>query len=129
MKLYSVTGEGNGTVKQESSLSTQASPQRNWGSTLGQFQEEFDVVKNVVTGAVMSTVMGTLKEMIRQNIPSMASQFDKAANRIAKKWGAEPEESAATYDPSNRSGHVQPATGPFSVHTPAKASEPYGKGE
>ena len=76
----------------------------------------------------MSTVMGTLKEMIRQNIPSMASRFEKAANRIVKKWGAEPDESAERSDSTNRSDYAQPAAGSFPSHTSSKSSESYSQG-
>jgi len=95
--LSSGTGEENATASQEHAKYTHSQRQEGWGRTLGQFQEEFDIAKGVVTGAIMSTVMGTLQEMIRQNIPSMASHFDKAVHRVAKKWGVEPGES-----PTNR---------------------------
>ena len=106
MKLYSVTGKDDVTASQENSMYTQAPPQRGGGRTLGQFQEEFNIVKGAVMGAVMSNVMGALKEIIRQNIPSMASRFDKAVNQIAKKWEIEPDESSANYTTTKRSGQA-----------------------
>jgi ElaB/YqjD/DUF883 family membrane-anchored ribosome-binding protein len=114
---YSISGEEEGTANQDNSASSyNTQKQRSWGSTLGQFQEEFDAVKGVITGAVMSTVVGTLQELIRQNIPSMASYFDKAAKQVAKKWGAEPTEQE-TQESANRSGNTQPNTGSFSLHS------------
>lgn len=95
--LYTGTGEENATASQEHATYTHSRTQRGRGSPLGQFQEEFDIAKGVVTGVVMSTVMGTLQEMVRQNIPSIASHFDKAIHRVAKKWGVEPGESATNH--------------------------------
>ena len=106
MKLYSVTGKDDVTASQENSMYTQAPPQRGGERTLGQFQEEFNIVKGAVMGAVMSNVMGALQEMIRQNIPSMASRFDKAVNQIAKKWETELDESSANYKTTKRSGQA-----------------------
>lgn len=99
--LYTGNGEENTTASQESSNDTPLRTPRRWGNILGQFQEEFDIAKGVVIGAAVSTVMGTLQEMIRQNIPSMASHFDKAVKRVAKKWGVEPGESATNHHVHN----------------------------
>ena len=99
--LYTGNGEENATASQEPSNYTHSRTQRGWGSTLGQLQEEFDIAKGVVTGAVISTVMGTLQEMIRQNIPSMTSYFDKAVSRVSKKWEVEPGESATNHHVHN----------------------------
>jgi ElaB/YqjD/DUF883 family membrane-anchored ribosome-binding protein len=94
---YTISGEEDVTTSREHLPSPHQAPtQHGWGNTLGQFQEEFDMVKSVATGAVMSTVVGTLQELIRQNIPSMAPRFDEAAKRIATKWGAEPNDAAPT---------------------------------
>jgi uncharacterized protein YjbJ (UPF0337 family) len=95
--LYTGTGEESATASQEPSKYIYSRTQRGWGSTLGQLQEEFAITKGVVTGAVISTVIGTLQEMIRQNIPSIASHFDKAVSRVAKKWGVEPGESTTNH--------------------------------
>jgi ElaB/YqjD/DUF883 family membrane-anchored ribosome-binding protein len=121
---YSVSGEEDGTTNQANSVpSYPAQKQRSWGSALGQFQEEFDVVKGVVTSAVMGTVMKTLQEMIRQNLPSMTSQFDEAMNRIGKKWGVKPNEHGPNNEPANGVGQEQPPGG--SYYTPSRSNEPY----
>lgn len=121
---YSISGEEDSTARQANSVpSYQPQKQRSWGSALGQFQEEFDVVKGVVTSAVMGTVMKTLQEMIRQNIPSMASQFDEAMNRIGKKWGVKPNEHTPNNEPANGIRQEQPPGG--SYYTPSRSNEPY----
>jgi ElaB/YqjD/DUF883 family membrane-anchored ribosome-binding protein len=116
--LYTGTDEENATASQEHQKYTHPHAQRGWGNTLGQFQEEFDLAKGVVAGAVISTVMGTLQEMIRQNIPSMASHFDKVVNRVTKKWGAEPGESATNNKSMTRSGQAQSDGGSLPLQTP-----------
>ena len=113
------TGEENTTSGQEHSNYTRPQTQGGWRRTLGQqFQEEIDLAKGVVTGAVISTVMGTLQEMIRQNIPSVASHFDKVVNRVAKKWGVEPRESATNHKSMPTSGQAQSDAGSFPLQTP-----------
>jgi len=107
--LYAGTGEENTTSGQERSNYTHSQTRSGWKSTLGQFQEEINLAKGVVTGAVISTVMGTLQEMIRQNMPSMAAQFDKAVNQVAKKWGVEP--TVTNQQSMNRSGQAQSDAG------------------
>jgi ElaB/YqjD/DUF883 family membrane-anchored ribosome-binding protein len=121
---YTISGEEDDKTSQESapSPSSTAKQQRSWGSTLGQFQEELDAVKSVVTGAVMSTVMGTLQELIRQNIPSMAGHFDNAVSRIAKRWGADPDEFAKTHKPENGTNYGRPVTEPTSSSLSSRAN-------
>jgi len=114
-KLYSVTGKENGVASEEHSVSPAVPQQRSWTGMLGQFQEEFDVVKGAITGAVISTVTGTLQEMIRQNIPSMASNFDKAMKRIANKWGVEPKAASTNYEQAyDESGQAKSTVESFS---------------
>jgi len=57
-----------------------------WWSGLGQFQEELNIVK----GAVISTLVETVREMIRQNMPSVAPKLEKAIDSASQKLGAEP---------------------------------------
>ena len=124
---YSISGEGDGEASQTNSVpSYQDQKQRSWGSALGQFQEEFDVVKGVVTSAVMGTVMKTLQEMIRQNLPSMTSQFDEAMNRIGKKWGVKPNEHDPNHELANGIRQEQPPGGTY--YTPSRSNEPYRQG-
>jgi len=126
---YSISGEGDSEASQANVVpSYQAQKQRSWGSALGQFQEEFDVVKGVVTSAVMGTVMKTLQEMIRQNIPSMASQFDEAMNRIGKKWGVKPNEHDPNHEPVNGIRQEQTPGGSYPLQMPSRSNEPYRQG-
>jgi len=126
---YSISGEEDDTARQANSVpSYQARKQNGWGSALGQFQEEFDVVKGVVTSAVMGTVMKTLQEMIRQNVPSMASQFDEAMNRIAKKWNVKPNEQDPNHELANGIRQEHPSGGSYS-YTSSRSNEPYRQGK
>jgi len=57
-----------------------------WSSTLGQFREEFDMIKGAVIGALMSN----LRDMIKESIPRIAPQLEKAINSATTKLGAQP---------------------------------------
>jgi ElaB/YqjD/DUF883 family membrane-anchored ribosome-binding protein len=83
-------------AKPYSGYQTAASPSsslnsRRWSGFLGQFQEEFDMIKGAVVGAMMSS----LRDMVKQSMPSVAPQLKKAINSAATKLGAEPLEGAA----------------------------------
>jgi ElaB/YqjD/DUF883 family membrane-anchored ribosome-binding protein len=125
---YSISGEEDGTARQANVVPSYQAPQKqsSWTGALGQFQEEFDVVKGVVTSAVMGTVMKTLQEMIRQNIPGIASQFDEAMDRIGKKWGVKPNEHDSNHEPANGIRQEQPPGGTY--YTPSRSNEPYRQG-
>jgi len=83
--LYTVAEGKNVTESQKNTDATHATPQRAWAIPRGQFQGEFDIVKNAIMGAVVSAVIGTVQEMIRQNLPGVAEHLNTAAHRIAKK--------------------------------------------
>lgn len=72
-------------------MSARTSRRSEWWTGLGQFQEEFDMIK----GAIIGTVMGTVREMIRQNMPSVAPTLEKVINSASHKMGAEPVEPSA----------------------------------
>jgi uncharacterized protein YjbJ (UPF0337 family) len=57
-----------------------------WNSTLGQFKEEFATIKSAVIGALMSNV----RDMVKQSMPQLAPQLEKAINSATTKLGAEP---------------------------------------
>lgn len=57
----------------------------SWANALGQYQEEWDIIKGVVTSAIIGTVTGVIQEAVRQNAPSIAANFDTAVQRIKKK--------------------------------------------
>jgi len=49
----------------------------------------------MVKGAVMSVIVETVREMIRQNMPSVAPKLEKAIDSASQKLGAEPTKPAA----------------------------------
>jgi ElaB/YqjD/DUF883 family membrane-anchored ribosome-binding protein len=51
-----------------------------------QFKEEFDILK----GALIAVVMHSVREMVKENLPSVASQFGYAIDSATKKLGARP---------------------------------------
>jgi ElaB/YqjD/DUF883 family membrane-anchored ribosome-binding protein len=57
-----------------------------WDGALGQFKDEFDIIKSAVIGALMSNV----RDMVKETLPHMAPQLEKAINSAATKLGAEP---------------------------------------
>ena len=116
----------------ERPASAPASRQSQWWSGLGQFQEEFDVIK----GAIIGTMMGTLREMVRQNMPSVAPTLEKVITSASHKLGAEPvepSESRQHSDDDKQKEHASPsATGsqPSSTSSPSWKSpgqqQPHG---
>jgi ElaB/YqjD/DUF883 family membrane-anchored ribosome-binding protein len=84
--MYTVAEESSITNSSQSSANPQPPQQQSWGHAFGILQEEFvDVMK----GTVLSTVMGTAREMIRQNMPNIIAPFDKMVDKVAKKLGTE----------------------------------------
>jgi hypothetical protein len=61
-------------------------PSGLWTSTLGQFKEEFDIIKGAVIGALMSNV----RDVIKESMPNLAPQIEKAINSATAKLGAQP---------------------------------------
>jgi ElaB/YqjD/DUF883 family membrane-anchored ribosome-binding protein len=57
-----------------------------WDGTLGQFKEEFDMVK----GAIISTLMSNVRDMVKESLPGIAPQLEKAIDSAATKLGAQP---------------------------------------
>ena len=57
-----------------------------WESWLGQFKEEFDLIKS----AAMAAVMNTMREMVKQSWPAIAPQVEKAIDSATAKLGAHP---------------------------------------
>lgn len=55
-------------------------------SKLGQFHEEWNVLKSVALG----TLLGTVRAMVRQQLPTLAPQIDNVLNRMSVKLGTEP---------------------------------------
>jgi ElaB/YqjD/DUF883 family membrane-anchored ribosome-binding protein len=59
---------------------------RRWSNVTSQFQEEWDALKGIAVG----TLMGTLRSMVRQHMPSVAPKLEQAINSASAKLGAEP---------------------------------------
>jgi len=127
--MYTVAGDEDITESSKPSANAQPQSQQSWGNTLGLIHEEFvDVMK----GAVLSTVMGTVREMIRQNMPNVIAPFDKVINNVSKKLGTELFEPSVNREASNGNGHSPTNTQPVESHSsysPMPVGEPYGKGQ
>jgi ElaB/YqjD/DUF883 family membrane-anchored ribosome-binding protein len=52
----------------------------------GQFQEEWNILRDVALG----TLMGTIRTMVRQQMPTFAPHIEKILNRTSAKLGTEP---------------------------------------
>jgi len=52
----------------------------------GQFQEEWNILRDVALG----TLMGTIRAMVRKQIPTFAPHIEKILNRTSAKLGTEP---------------------------------------
>ncbi len=122
--LYSMTGgpssdahapgythEAPGYAQRQYSQPYSAPPRRQsmWGGVgLGQFREEFDIVK----GAVIAALMSNLRELIKQNMPSIAPQLERAINSATTKLGAQPidgqEQPQRQQDTDQREAEHQP---------------------
>jgi len=77
---------------------------RPWSNFLEPFQEEWDALKGVALG----TLMGTLRTMVRQNMPTIAPKLEQAINSASAKLGADPIDFPSSQDqsPANH-GHTQ----------------------
>jgi len=90
--MYSIDrgGDSGSTTQGRDDYTSASTPRkeggRRWLPSLANFQEEIDTLK----GAAIGTLMGTLREMIRQNMPNLAPQLEKAINSASAKLGAEP---------------------------------------
>jgi hypothetical protein len=120
--LYADADKKNDTESPKRSGSARASQRRGWRPGLGQFQEEFDIIK----GAIIGTVMGTLREMIRQNMPRVAPQLEKAINSASHKMGAEPIEPSAGQQKAERDKWKESASHSFPSHEAPGQQRQYG---
>jgi ElaB/YqjD/DUF883 family membrane-anchored ribosome-binding protein len=93
-----------------------------WDGALGQFKDEFDTIKGAVIGALMSN----LRDMVKESLPNLAPQLEKAINSAATKLGAEPVTEGDQDTPHNgqhdqgrhegQSRFSQPSGGPAGEH-------------
>jgi hypothetical protein len=68
-----------------------AKPHRRSNFT-DQFQEEWNTLKSIALG----TLMGTLRSMVREHMPSVAPKLEQAINSASAKLGTEPIDVSAT---------------------------------
>lgn len=126
-RAYANLHDESFTKTPERPASTPAPRRSQWWSGLGQFQEEFDVIK----GAIVGTMMGTLREMVRQNMPSVAPTLEKAINSASHKLGAEPvepSESRQYSDEGKRKEQASPsATSSQPPSTPSSSRKSPGR--
>jgi ElaB/YqjD/DUF883 family membrane-anchored ribosome-binding protein len=62
----------------------------------GQFQEEWNILRDVALG----TLMGTIRAMVRQQMPTFAPHLEKILNRTSAKLGTEPIDPVHVQEPS-----------------------------
>lgn len=89
-------------------LSTKGS---KWSNVIGPFQEEWEALRGVALG----TLMGTLRTMVRQNMPAVAPKLEQAINSASAKLGADPIDFPAEQDEHQKNN------GPTQSHEAASA--------
>ena len=91
------------TRSADTTSTSYAKPSR-WSTVTEQFQEEWDALKGIAIG----TLMGTLRAMIRQHMPSVAPKLEQAINSASTKLGAEPIDFSETQQKTHgHNGHGQ----------------------
>lgn len=97
---------------------------RSWSNFLGPFQEEWDSLKGVALG----TLMGTLRTMVRQHMPTVAPKLEQAINSASAKLGAEPIDFPSAQDQSpDIHGHTQSRDSSTPGGQGSQASSPSGR--
>jgi len=100
--LYTGAEGQNITGSIEHSAHSQTQKRQSWRTALEFVNEEFG---DMLKGAVIGTVVGTVREMIRQNLPSISAPGDNMMNTVAKKLGTGPIESNANREQAHGNGH------------------------
>jgi uncharacterized protein YjbJ (UPF0337 family) len=67
----------------------------------GRFQEEWNILRDVALG----TLMGTIRSMVRQQMPTFAPHLEKILNRTSAKLGTEPIDPIES-SPAHEPGHA-----------------------
>jgi ElaB/YqjD/DUF883 family membrane-anchored ribosome-binding protein len=84
---YNSAAMSAGSAKEEPQPQYFQPPQPGVRSrVLSQFKDEFDILK----GALIGVVMHSVRELVKENLPSVASQFERAIDGATKKLGAQP---------------------------------------
>jgi hypothetical protein len=98
---------------------------RRWSTFTDQFQDEWDTLKSIALG----TLMGTLRSMVRQHMPSVAPKLEQAINSASEKLGTEPidvsdEQSQAHGHNSHSQGQQAGTVGNRSTTTASSEATP-----
>lgn len=72
--------------QEQRKVSVPKKPRRQGRGMGGQFQEEWNVLREVALG----TMLGTVRAMVRQQMPTFAPQIEKILQRTSAKLGTEP---------------------------------------
>lgn len=95
-----------------------------WSNVLGPFQEEWEALRGVALG----TLMGTLRTMVRQNMPAIAPKLELAINSASAKLGADPIDFPAEQDEHQKNnGHTQSQEAASSEGLNSAPSAPYSR--
>jgi hypothetical protein len=107
---YAYPPHVSSTTQKHAKNIAQEKTKRQWQPMGGQFQEEWNILRDVALG----TLMGTLRAMVRQQLPTFAPQIEKILNRTSAKLGTEPIEPlpAQEHSQGNKPQHTaeNPAT-------------------
>ena len=91
-----------------------------WDGALGQFKEEFDMIK----GAVIAALMSSVRDMVKESLPRIAPQLGKAIDSATAKLGGQPltdgEYERQGTGPYGRGGHDGQADAARRSSGPAK---------
>lgn len=85
-------------------------------SAPGKFSEEWNILKSVAFGSVL----GTLRTMARQQLPTLAPHLDTVFNRLSTQLGAEPVEPTGTQEQSQE--QKQPHASAYQTSSSFQAS-------
>jgi ElaB/YqjD/DUF883 family membrane-anchored ribosome-binding protein len=107
--LSSAAQEHTGNTAQEQ-------PNRRRQMMGGQFQEEWNILRDVALG----TLMGTIRAMVRQQMPTFAPHIEKILNRTSAKLGTEPIDPVHVQEPSQVNKTWHPAENPTAKTLPTE---------
>jgi len=109
-----------GTRSSDMTSTSYTQPSR-WSAVTEQFQGEWDALKGIAIG----TLMGTIRAMIREHMPSVAPKLEQAINRASAKLGAEPIDFSDTEQQTQgHNGHSQSQEPSTADRRGASSSEP-----
>lgn len=75
-----------------------------WSGAVSQFKEEVDILK----GALIGVIMYNVRELVKKQLPSVASQFERAIDSATKKLGGQPISEPGPHSQANDATPTQP---------------------